>query len=167
MSVAFQYPLRARPKLFDQHILARKKKQQQQRKTSVINLHLCVQCSISETAQYWKWESHLYSKNIFESWRNKTPSSHISVFFLAPYIFWKRQSMPLKRKRQRSHPKFILTLSYTCTVFFFNGQILIYLWRYLFCLFKINTPQSPFLFVARSGLVSLAAVFVASRNAPP
>ena len=44
MSVAFQYPLRARPKLFDQHILARKKKQQQQKKqvwltyTSVFNV---------------------------------------------------------------------------------------------------------------------------------
>ena len=65
------------------------------------------------------------------------------------------------------HPNFILTPSYTRTVFFLNGQILIYLWRYLFCFFKIDTPQSPFLFVARSGLVSLAAVFVASRNAPP
>lgn len=65
------------------------------------------------------------------------------------------------------HRNFILTLSYTCTVFFLNGQILIYLWRYLFRFLKINTPQSPFIVVASSGLVSLAAVFVASRNAPP
>ena len=65
------------------------------------------------------------------------------------------------------HPNFILRPSYICSVCFFYGQILIYLWRYLFCFLKSILPNPLSFLMPGVGLVSLAAVFVLSRNAPP